>query len=83
MTTEKQIKTPIQELIEFMQKKFNILRENDLGTALEIGDCIEHAESMLEKEKEVIMEAYWEGGKCVPLASSVWEKYYNDTFNTK
>ena len=44
--------------------------------------AIEHAESMLEKEKEVIMDAVkygfsdWGGWKDV-------EKYYNETFNTK
>ena len=40
-------------------------------------------ESMLEKEKEVIMNAYWDGGHDVPTHPSTAEDYYNETFNTK
>ena len=44
--------------------------------------AIEHAESMLEKEKEVIVDAVKHG--CSDWGS--WkdaEQYYNETFNTK
>lgn len=34
-----------------------------------------------EKEKEVIMDAYWDGGRF-PSGKSA-EQYYNETFNTK
>jgi len=85
------MKTPMQEMIEFMKEKlkedtlhYNTHPSNGGLIAIRMSQFyLEIAESMLEKEKEVIMEAYWEGGKCVPLASSVWEKYYNETFNTK
>jgi hypothetical protein len=38
---------------------------------------------MLEKEKEVIINAYWDGGHDVPTHPSTAEQYYNETFNTK
>ena len=38
---------------------------------------------MLEKEKEVIENAYWDGGQWVPTSGSQCEEYYNETFNTK
>lgn len=41
--------TPMQEHIEWLKKEWQKL--DDLGIALHIGDCIEHAQSMLEKEK--------------------------------
>ena len=40
---------------------------------------LEEAKAM---EKEVIMDAYWEGGQWVPTHYSSCEKYYNKTFNT-
>lgn len=54
------MKTPIQEHIEWLKEKYKILIEHEgQGVALEIGDCIEHAESMLEKEEAMIKYSYW------------------------
>ena len=67
--------TPIQELIE----KYQEMRENgdtDMRTV------IHFAKSMLEKEKDVIENAYWDGGQQVPTVVSRCEDYYNETFNT-
>jgi len=36
---------------------------------------------LLEKEKEQIMNAYWEGGQDVPTHNSTVEEYYNQTYN--
>lgn len=47
------MKTPMQEHIEFLKKEWKkLVIEGHMGIALHIGDCIEHAESMLEKKKE-------------------------------
>ena len=68
------MKTPIQELIE----KYQEMRENgdtDMRTV------IHFAKEMLEKEKDVIENAYWDGGQEVPTVVSRCEDYYNKTFN--
>jgi len=38
-------------------------------------------EEALEKEKEQIMNAYWEGGQDVPTHNSTVEEYYNQIYN--
>ena len=73
------MKTPIQELIEQM---WEIAK---YGDSYEVAPCIEAAESMLEKEKEVITDAWMDDR--FPLDKD-WvkqcaEQYYNETFNTK
>ena len=40
-------------------------------------------EYMLEKEKEVLMDAYMEGGDWEALPQPRFDYYYNSTFNTK
>ena len=80
------MKTPMQEHIEWLKKEWKKWESaGELGVALHIGDCIEHAESMLEKEKEVIMDAWIDDR--FPLdkewAKRCAESYYNETFNTK
>ena len=79
------MKTPIQEHIEFLKKEWKkLVVEGQLGVALHIGDCIEHAESMLEKEKEVMCQFQSDGQR-----RDFWVKYednddcFNKTFNTK
>jgi hypothetical protein len=66
--------TPMQELISEMEKSPLMF-----ASALTL---IEHMK-MLEKEKEVIENAYWDGGQWVPTSGSQCEEYYNETFNTK
>jgi len=76
------MKTPMQEHIEWMQEKLRILVEyRDLSAGAEVDECIQHAESMLEKEKETIVEAWNSayGGD----ANYYGEEYYYKTFNTK
>ena len=76
------MKTPIQELIEIIKKR----QEDDEAMPFMYNDrIIELAESLLEKEKEVIMDAYMDDR--FPLDKD-WlkqcaEQYYNETFNTK
>ena len=52
------MKTPIQEHIEWLKEKHKTVINHPY---VEIGDCIEHAESMLEKEEVMIKYSYWEG----------------------
>ena len=72
------MKTPMQELIKELK---------DLQESLDpygLHDAIEFAESMLEKEKEVIVDAFVDGkldGWHNQWADA--NDYYNETFNTK
>ena len=81
------MKTPMQEHIEFLKKEWKrLVVEGQLGVALHIGDCIKHAEAMLEKEKEVIMDAYDTGlfdGSMDDVDDRLYKYYYNETFKTK
>ena len=70
------MKTPMQELLEWVRATLPM----DLDTSRMIEEKIE---SMLEKEKEVIKDAYWDGGQDVPTHSSSVENWYDKTFNTK
>ena len=60
------MKTPMQELLEWIRTPRMIEQK---------------IESMLEKEKEVIMDAYIFGIKDEYVIGS--QRYYNETFNTK
>jgi len=72
------MKTPLQEHIEWLKEKHKTVINHPY---VEIGDCIEHAESMLEKEEVMIKYSYWEGGQDVPC--QFVNDWYNKTFNTK
>ena len=70
------MKTPMQEAIDKVQS----LKEID-AVINPIGVVTTILKQMLEKEKEVIMNAYWDGG-IFPCGTSA-EEYYNETFNNK
>lgn len=73
-------KTPIQQLIEkWEQEKGSYIPNSPI-----FQEFINDAKEMLEKEKEVIIEAA--AAHCYPtyeIALDSAEKYYNETFNTK
>ena len=90
------MKTPLQELLEHLEtwmlddkyiqdnplsyEEYMVLHANQMVQIKEhfVGLC----ESLLEKEKEVIMDAVKYG--CSDWGSSKdAEHYYNETFNTK
>ena len=83
----------MQEHIEFLKKEWLIVKNLEslgyIGVALHIGDCIEHAKSMLEKEKEVIVRSFMNvsDDKDTRLEDvhlrEFAEDYYNKTFKTK
>ena len=81
----------MQEHIEWLKsehKKYTDQAQKEssmqiLGYAFKIDDCIKHAESMLEKEKEAIMNAYaigWSDGK---QGKDLNDLYYFETFSHK
>ena len=53
------------------------------GDSYEVAPCIEAAEAMLEKEKEVIMNAYDIGWSDGNKDQDLNDLYYFETFNTK
>ena len=68
------MKTPMQEMLEWVRATLPM----DLDTPRMIEQKIE---SMLEKEKEVIMNAYIFGIQDEYVIGS--QRYYNETFKTK
>ena len=80
------MKTPMQELIEWTDKLISVLPEDAIGTRNQLIIVREKAESMLEKEEEVIMDAYDTGlfdGSMDDVDDRLYKYYYNETFNTK
>jgi hypothetical protein len=72
---KREMKTPMQELLEWVRATLPM----DLDTSRMIEEKIE---SMLEKEKEVMYDAW-----LVAISNfrndTFFEEYYNETFNTK
>ena len=70
------MKTPIQELIDEMQKSPLMF-----ASALTLVEKMR----MLQKEKALIIEAFHEGMRCQGWDPNrgIAEEYYNETFNTK
>ena len=78
------MKTPMQELIDRVGNMAQGLDADELYDYF-----MEKATQMLEKEKEVIMDAHIEGQRVFDkFPHTQWtndeaEQYYNETFNTK
>jgi len=72
------MKTPIQELIETFEEM-----RSPIDSRVDVSLAISLIKSMLEKEKEMIMDAYMEGGDWESLPQPRFDNYYNQTFNTK
>lgn len=82
------MKTPMQELMDEFAKKADSLPDTlDANVAyLVFQECYDMAKSMLEKEKEVIMDAYDSGlfdGSMDDVDDRLHKNYYNETFNIK
>ena len=69
------MKTAMQELIEFIDDKFIV------SNSPQISSIYHKAQELLEKEKEQIMNSYWDGGQDVPSTEKRCEQYYNETYN--
>ena len=76
------MKTPMQELIEQLKEERDL---HGYERGLHYETAIEFAESLLEKEKEVIIKANRDGIDMVVGRKYfiLGEQYYNETFNTK
>ena len=84
------MKTPMQELIDqAIQRSRELSEEGRLLESLAVDYIIDlaKAQSMLEKEKEVIMDANIAGMEFIPVDPNKHqedaEQYYNETFKTK
>ena len=83
------MKTPMQEHIEWIKKvKKRLESAGELGTALHIGGCIEHAESMLEKEVDIFellldFADYAEADKNSQTTDECVHNYLDSLKNTK
>ena len=73
------MKTAMQEMFDQLKAS----KKDEYGLAFAIDMLLENEQEMLKKEKEVIENAYWDGGQWVPTSGSQCEEYYNETFNTK
>ena len=77
------MKTPIQELIQY-ESDLTHMFDSDVRVAGAILEYIRtNKKDMLEKEKEVIENAYCEGGNWDEVPQPRFENYYNETFNNK
>ena len=76
------MKTPMQELIEQLKEERDL---HGYERGLHYETAIEFAESLLEKEKEVIIKANRDGIDMVVGRKYfiLGEQYYNETINTK
>ena len=80
------MKTPMQELIYSLKsERMNPSNEWQIGYQKALINVISEAESMLEKEMAVIIEAFHEGMRCQGWDPNrgIAEEYYNETFNTE
>ena len=75
---KREMKTPMQELIFVIRKR---QEDEDVQPFMWLEQIVELAESMLEKEKEV-MESAWQDGMYECDGDGTFEDFYK-TFNTK
>ena len=74
------MKTPMQELIEIIKKR----QEDDEAMPFMYNDrIIKLAESMLEKEREIICNAFSDARHGAVESRWTAEEYFEETFNTK
>ena len=71
------MKTPMQELIETFEEM-----RSPIDSKVDVDFAISLVKSMLEKEKEVMYDAW-----LIAISNfrndTFFEEYYNETFNTK
>ena len=72
------MKTPMQQMHDFLSDELS--KKDSWRDYPHIENAILKCEELMRVEKEVIMDAYWEGGQWVPIHYSRCEKYYNETF---
>jgi len=70
------MKTPMQEMLEWVRATLPM----DLDTSIMIEEKVK---SLIPKEKEVIENAYCDGGDWDEVPQPRFENYYNAHFKTK
>ena len=75
------MQTPLQMLIENLDREaLDKTGFYDAGELEVMAKIKEHATKLLEKEKEIIMDAYWDGGEDQPITEYSCEQYFTKTF---
>ena len=78
------MKTAIQDFIdEAIKYSRELSTEGYLNESLAVDHIIDLAESLLEKEKEVMSQVYADGGDWDEVPQPRFKNYYNQTFKTK
>ena len=68
------MKTPMQELIDMIERKSYLTKD----------DIIFEANKLLEKERQMVIDAFIKGNRnCGYTGIIDAEQYYNETFKTK
>lgn len=75
--------TPLMELIEWIDGLIKDQDINNTGLTPCYNSIKNYATELLEKEREVIMDAYWDGGHDRPNHQSTCEAYYTKTFTNE
>ena len=79
------MKTPMQEHIEWLKERHkHFSSEWEMSVVAGLKYAIDHAESLLEKEKEVLITTAADQMHLTEEeALESAKQYYNETFNTK
>lgn len=67
--------TPLQKLI----KQFEEIKDSNLESSIDVGFAISLAKSLLDEEKELLIETFYDGYPSVSNA----EIFYKELSNTK
>ncbi|NDB56336.1 hypothetical protein EB169_10990 [archaeon] len=70
------MKTPMQQMLELLEELLDSKPTRADRTRFET--AISKAKELIQDEKKVIMNAYWNGGRYLNS-----DDYYKETFNTK
>ena len=75
------MKTPMTQMLELLEELLDSKPTRADRTRFET--AIAKANELIEDEKKVIMNTYWDGGQWDPENISGAEDYYNKTFKTE
>jgi hypothetical protein len=69
-----------QTAVEYLTKEFSEILGKVTTTPLQDLLLVDAITIAKEKEKQQIIDAYWDGGQDIPLTENRCEQYYNETF---
>jgi hypothetical protein len=69
-----------QTSVEYLTKEFSEILGKVTTTPLQDLLLVDAITIAKEKEKQQIIDAYWDGGQDIPLTENRCEQYYNETF---